>query len=154
LDLWYLKPGHTVRMRDGSEAEILSETEDGEWIKVRYLNGEGDPLFAGTEDLAHGDEIDILLGVTRKSAWGEHVTVILHHIPESEESESGYEAVTMTGVPYGVSITGSDPDSAEGALNHLLDGLRAFGFRGRVAVEDATQPGPIERYEIDVSSVD
>jgi hypothetical protein len=82
------------------------------------------------------------------------VTVILHHIPESEESESGYEAVTMTGVPYSVSITGSDPDSAEGALNHLFGGLRAFGFRGRVAMEDATQPGPIERYEIDVSSVD
>jgi hypothetical protein len=68
LDLWYLKPGQKVRMRDGAEAEVLSETEDGEWIKVRYLNGESDPLFAGTEDLAHRDEIEILLGVTRKSA--------------------------------------------------------------------------------------
>ncbi len=35
MDLWYLKPGHEVRTRDGTEAEILSETEDGEWIRVR-----------------------------------------------------------------------------------------------------------------------
>jgi hypothetical protein len=77
------------------------------------------------------------------------VTVILHHVPESEESEGEYEAVSMKGVPHGVSITGSDPESVEGALNHLLDGLRAFGFTGRVAVEDATSSGRVERYQID-----
>jgi hypothetical protein len=150
MDLWYLKPGHKIRTRDGAEAEILSETEDGEWIRVRYLESADDPTFAGTEDLAHREEVEALLGVVHKSGWGEKVTVVLHHIPESEESESGYEAVTMVGVPHGV----SDPDSAEGALNHLFDGLRAFGFQGRVAVEDATRPGRMERYEIDVPSVD
>jgi hypothetical protein len=77
------------------------------------------------------------------------VTVILHHVPESEESEGEYEAVSMKGVPHGVSITGSDPESVEGALNHLLDGLRAFGFTGRVAVEDATSSDRVERYQID-----
>ena len=35
MDLWYLKPRHKVRTRNGNEAEVLSETEDGEWIKVR-----------------------------------------------------------------------------------------------------------------------
>jgi hypothetical protein len=39
MDLWYLKPGHKVKMRDGAEAEVLAETEDGEWIRVRYLDG-------------------------------------------------------------------------------------------------------------------
>jgi hypothetical protein len=29
MDLWYLKPGHKIRTRDGAEAEVLSETEDG-----------------------------------------------------------------------------------------------------------------------------
>src|SRR5215217_4832885 len=149
MDLWYLKPGHKIRTRDGAEAEVLSETEDGEWIRVRYLDGADDPLFAGTEDLAHRDEVETLLGVVQESTWGEEVTVVLHHVPESEESEGEYEAVTMKGVPHGVSITGSDPESVEGALNHLLDGLRAFGFTGRVAVEDATSSGRVERYQID-----
>jgi hypothetical protein len=71
-------------------------------------------------------------------AWGSKATVVVHHVPESEDYEGGFEAVTMTGVPYNVSVTGSDPESAEDALNHLLDGLRAFGFSRRVAVEDAT----------------
>lgn len=152
MDLWLLKPGHKIKTRDGVEAEVLSETEDGEWIRVRYLNGGEDPLFTGTEDLAHRDEVEALLGVAHKSTWGDKVTVILHHVPESEESEECYEAVTMKGVPHGVIITGSAPDSAEGALNHMLNGLRAFGFTGRVVVEDATYIGGVQRYEVDLSS--
>lgn len=82
--------------------------------------------------------------------WDEKVTVVLHHVPESEDFEGGFEAVTIMGVPHGVSITGSDPNSTEGALNHLLDGLRAFGFSGRVAIEDATRIGRVDRYEVPV----
>lgn len=150
MDLWYLKPGHKIKTCDGAEAEVVSATEDGEWIKVRYLESEDDPLFAGTEDLAHRDEVEALLDVLHRSTWGEEVTVIVHHVPESEESEGEYEAVTMKGAPYKVSITGSDPDSAEGALNRLLDGLKAFGFAGRVAVEDATYIGGVQRYQVEV----
>lgn len=83
--------------------------------------------------------------------WGDRVTVIVHHILESEDFEGGYEAVTMMGVPYNVSITGSDNQSAEGALDHIINGLRAFGFAGRVAVEDATYIGGVQRYELDAS---
>ena len=150
MDLWLLKPGHKIRTHDGAEAEVLSETEDGAWIKVRYLSVPDDPSLTGTEDLVSEGEVEALLGVARTGGWGEKVTVILHHIPESEESEEGYEAITMKGIPYAVSITGSDSHSAEGALNHLLNGLREFGFTGRVAVEDATEPGPIKRYETEV----
>jgi hypothetical protein len=81
--------------------------------------------------------------------WGDKVTVVVHHVPESEDYEGGFEAVTMVGVPHNVTITGSDRDSAEAALNHLLGGLRAFGLSGRVAVEDATGLGRVERYEIE-----
>ena len=80
--------------------------------------------------------------------WEEKVTVVLHYVPESEDFEGGFEAVTMTGVPHGVAVTGSDQNSAERALNHLLDGLRAFGFAGRVSVEDTTHLGRVERYEL------
>ena len=151
MNLWLLKPGHRIRTHDGAEAEVLAETKDGGWIQVRYLEVEDDPLLAGTEDLVSEGEVETLLGVARTGGWGERVTVILHHVPESEESEEGYEAVTMKGVPYDVSITGSASYSAEDALTHLLDGLRALGFTGIVAVEDATEPGPIERYEVSVS---
>lgn len=84
------------------------------------------------------------------AGWGSKVTAAVHHIPESEEFEGGYEAVTMTGVPENVAVVGSDPDSAEGALNHLAAGLRAFGFSGRIAIEDATYIGGVQRYEIDI----
>jgi hypothetical protein len=47
-------------------------------------------------------------------------------------------------------IASGENDSAEEALNRLIAALRAFGFRGRVAVKDATEPGPIERYEFEV----
>ena len=73
LDLWLLKPGHKIRTSDGSEAEVLSATEDGEWIKVKYLEGD-DSLFGGTEDLVSGVEVEALLGVARTSGWGEKVT--------------------------------------------------------------------------------
>ena len=51
VDLWLLKPGHTIRTYGGAEAEVLDETEDGAWIKVRYLTGPDDPSLDGTEDL-------------------------------------------------------------------------------------------------------
>lgn len=150
MNLWLLKPGHKVRTRDGAEAEVLAETEDGAWIRVRYLEVEDGPSLAGTEDLLSAGEVEALLGVARTAGWGESVSVVLYHIPESEEAEEGYEAITMKGVPYDVSVTGSHASSAEGALSHLLDGLRAFGFTGRVAVEDVTEPGLVDRYEVSV----
>lgn len=81
--------------------------------------------------------------------WDGKVTVLVHHVPETEDYEGGFEAVTMAGVPYSVIVTGSDRDSAGAALNNLLDGLQAFGFAGLVAVEDATYIGGVQRYEIE-----
>lgn len=154
MDLWLLKPGHKIRTHDGAEAEVLDETEDGAWIKVRYLTVPDDPSLDGTEDLVSEGEVDALLGMTVRRTWGEKVVIVLHHVPEDEGFEGGYEAATMAGVPNNVRISGSDAESKEGALDHLLGGLSSLGFRGRVIVEDATAPGSIERYEIDVSSVD
>ncbi len=75
----------------------------------------------------------------------------MHHVPESEESEEGYEAVTMGGVPLGVSINASDSDTAQAALDRLLGALKVFGYAGLVAVEDATYMGGIQRYQLEVS---
>ncbi len=76
--------------------------------------------------------------------------MVVHRLPETEDFEGGYEAVTVMGVPHGVAVTGSDSESAEGALDHLLAGLQAFGFAGRVAVEDTTYIGNVQRYEVAV----
>lgn len=83
------------------------------------------------------------------NTWNEAVTVVLHHVPEDEHYEGGYEAVTVMGVPHNVSVTGSHMDSKEMALQQLLEGLAAFGFVGRVLVEDATGLGHPERYEVE-----
>ena len=39
-------------MRNGAEAAVLSETEDGEWVKVRYLVDEVSSLTRA-EDLVN-----------------------------------------------------------------------------------------------------
>lgn len=57
MDLSTLKPGNKILTRDGAQAEVLSETEDGEWIEVRYLEVKDDPSLEGTEDRVHEDEI-------------------------------------------------------------------------------------------------
>lgn len=82
-------------------------------------------------------------------AWEDQVTVVLHYRPEAEDLEGGYEAETIAGVPHGIIVSGSDRDSARAALNHLIDGLTAFGFTGRLLVEDATVEG-LDRYEAQV----
>lgn len=149
MDLRLLKPGHKVQTRDGRSAKVLSETEDGQRIKVGYLDD--NDRYSGTEDLVHGDEIKVLLGMAHEDTWSGEVTVFVHHRPEDEDFEGVYEAITMVGIPFNVTVTGSDEDSAEVALDHLLKGLRAFGYIGRVLVEDATESGPIKRYELTIT---
>jgi hypothetical protein len=84
-------------------------------------------------------------------SWGDRVTVVISYTLEDTGAPGSYEAVTMTGVPHNVIVYGVDEDSAEGALNHLLDGLRAFGFAGRVSVEDFSEDGRGECYEVQTS---
>ena len=38
VDLWLLKAGHRIGLDDGSEAMVLNETLDGDWIRIRYLS--------------------------------------------------------------------------------------------------------------------
>ena len=83
--------------------------------------------------------------------WSRVVAVTLHYIPEDEGYEGGYEAVTVSGVPHSVKITGTAHNSKEEALDHLRGGLRAFGFAGRILVHDATLLGHSEQYEIEIS---
>jgi hypothetical protein len=57
IDLYELKPGDKVRTTEGAIAEVVRETEDGQWVLVRYLGSADDPQIVGTEDLCHESEL-------------------------------------------------------------------------------------------------
>lgn len=63
IDLWDLKVGDRIETRDGAAAEVAGETQDGEWIKVRYMEVEDRPSLVGTEDLCHEEEITHVVNV-------------------------------------------------------------------------------------------
>ena len=42
--------------------DILNETQDGQWIKVRYVESDEDPSIVGTENLCHEDELQERIG--------------------------------------------------------------------------------------------
>jgi len=58
MDIHTLRPGDKVRTVDGAVVEVLKETEDGQWILVRYLAETEDPALIGTEDLCHESELE------------------------------------------------------------------------------------------------
>ncbi len=60
-----LKPGDRVRTAEGSIVEVLAESEDGQWTKVRYLQAAGDPQLVGTEDLCHEAELQVKVVVSK-----------------------------------------------------------------------------------------
>lgn len=62
LDLWNLKVGDRVRTNEGAIAEVMNNSEDGEWVKVKYLYVVGQSNLVGTEDLCHADEIAERMG--------------------------------------------------------------------------------------------
>lgn len=84
------------------------------------------------------------------AGWTEQVVVVIHRVPETEEYEGGFEAVTLSGVPAMLTITATDRDSKEEAFERLREGLRAFGFTGTLAVQDATGLGRPVRYEVGI----
>lgn len=148
MDLERFTPGDTLLLHDGSRAVVLAPSEDGRSIRARYVESSREPLLVGTEDLIADRMIAAYTPAPPGPRWGERIVVVVHHIPESEESEEGYEAVTMGGVPFGVFVTASDAESPSEAIDRLLGALRTFGYFGAVTVEDVTEPGESARYEI------
>lgn len=144
------KPGDVLHLHDGSRAEVLAPAEDGRRILARYLESTDGLSLVGTEDFILDRDIAAFTPAPPGPEWVEKVVVVVHHVPESEESEEGYEAVTMSGVPLGVSVS-SDSETAQEALDGLLGALKAFGYVGTVSVEDATYIGGTQHYELEVS---
>ncbi len=57
MDLYDLEPGDRVRLTDRSIAEVVSVTEDGREILVRYVESD-DRARLGTERLCTEDEVE------------------------------------------------------------------------------------------------
>lgn len=59
IDLWNLKVGDGLETRDRAAAEVAGETQDSEWIKVLYIEGESkrDAWIVGTEGLCHENDV-------------------------------------------------------------------------------------------------
>lgn len=51
--LWELHVGDRLHTIDGDLVEVVAPTQDGEWVKVRYV----DSRLEGMEDLLHVDEV-------------------------------------------------------------------------------------------------
>jgi len=58
MDLYDLQLGDRVRLADGTVAEVISQTEDGRWIRVRHVERPNNPSHEGTEQLCSQDEIE------------------------------------------------------------------------------------------------
>ncbi len=150
MEMRRYRPGDVLVLHDGSRVEVLAPTEDGRRILARYLESPGYSSLVGTEAFVGDRDVAAFTPAPLGPEWGDKVTVLVHHVPESEESEGGYEAVTMSGVPLGVSVL-TEADSPPEALERLLGALKVFGYSGTVAVEDATYIGGVQRYELEVS---
>jgi hypothetical protein len=93
--------------------------------------------------------LDALLGAVPPATWKQEITVVLQHVPESDDGPSEYRAETLSGVPNDVVISGGSQSSSREALDHLLGGLSLMGFSGTVVVEDDAGRG-FDRYEVEV----
>ena len=58
MDLYDLQIGDRVRLEDGTVAEVIAESEDGRWIRVRHVQSRNNPSHEGTEQLCSEDEIE------------------------------------------------------------------------------------------------
>ena len=57
IDIWALEAGQRVTVDSAAVAEVLAGTEDGTWVRVKYIHSPDAPDLVGTEDLCSIDEI-------------------------------------------------------------------------------------------------
>jgi hypothetical protein len=57
MNLYELKLGDRVRTAEGNIAEIQAPTEDGAWIRVKYMESRDHPTLLDTEDLCSEGEL-------------------------------------------------------------------------------------------------
>ncbi|MCL6644042.1 MAG: hypothetical protein K6U88_03515 [Dehalococcoidia bacterium] len=63
VDIWDLEAGDVVVLDDGTRAEVVAPTEDGQWFLARYLEvtDPDDAWLVGTFDAVHADYLEAVL---------------------------------------------------------------------------------------------
>ena len=56
-DLWQFQKDQQVTLQNGAVAQVLQPTQDGRWIRVKYIHSPDQPDIVGTEDLCHQEEL-------------------------------------------------------------------------------------------------
>ena len=57
VNLFELKPGQRILMKNRSVAEVVENLDDGIWVQGRFLESPNDPSIVGTEDLCYCEEV-------------------------------------------------------------------------------------------------
>ena len=57
VNLFEVKPGQRILMKNRSVAEVVENLDDGIWVKGRFLESPNDPSIVGTEDLCYCEEV-------------------------------------------------------------------------------------------------
>ena len=55
--IWELQAGEQITLYQGVAAEVVASTEDGVWIRVKYIQAPESPDVVGTEDICNTEEI-------------------------------------------------------------------------------------------------
>jgi hypothetical protein len=57
LNLMTLKVGDRLKLEGGVIGEVIENMDDGQWVRVRYLDVKDMPEQIGNEELAHATDI-------------------------------------------------------------------------------------------------
>lgn len=57
LNLMQLKPGQTLRLKNGALATIVENMGDGIWLQLRFVSAPAGGPQPGDEELVHCEEI-------------------------------------------------------------------------------------------------
>ena len=55
--IWELQAGEQISLDQGVVAEVVAPTEDGIWIRVKYIHAPESRDIVGTEDICNTEEI-------------------------------------------------------------------------------------------------
>ncbi len=61
VNLRLLEPGTTIRLANGSTAEVVSNPKDGVWVFARYLASPSDASLVGTEEMIFAQDVVAVL---------------------------------------------------------------------------------------------
>lgn len=115
MDLWDLKKGTKILLEEAAVAEIVEPTEDGQWVKVRYLKVPQRPALEKTFGLgpSHRATVEVL--------WPGGVRNRLDKVKK-------FESVVFPEIPCSYDGVWEDEDEFNDCVEDALDELVEAGI--------------------------